>query len=73
MTESNTDCRSTEGIFVGLLDSMITVSRVIRRMADANEDIASSPAAIEALKDLASDEDFGFLLELVVKTEERER
>lgn len=52
MTESSTDCRSEEGITVGLIDAIITLFRVLRR-----RDL-SGLAITEALKDLANDEDF---------------
>lgn len=52
MPDTFTDCRSDEGVTVGLLDSVITLCRVLR-----GRDIASD-AVQEALKDLAQDEDF---------------
>jgi hypothetical protein len=51
MAETHTDCRSEEGITVGLIDSLIVTARVL-----AKRDLLS-PAIIEALRDLASDED----------------
>lgn len=49
--ETTTDCRSEEGITVGLVDAIISISRVL-----AKRDL--SPHAVqEALKDLAADED----------------
>lgn len=52
MTEAFTDCRSEEGITVGLIDTLITICRILR-----HRDL-SGVATKEALKDLASDEDF---------------
>jgi len=45
------DCRSTEGTTVGLIDALISVARVL-----APRDLRT-PAVLEALKDLADDED----------------
>jgi hypothetical protein len=56
MTETVTDCRTEEGVTVGLIDSLITICRILRR-----RDL-SSPAIQEALKDLAQDEDLRFCL-----------
>ena len=52
MPEIHTDCRSEEGITVGLIDAVISVCRILR-----DRDF-SSPAVSEALEDLRSDEDF---------------
>ena len=47
----NTDCRNEAGVTVGLIDSLIVIARVlVRRDLD-------DPGVIEALKDLAADED----------------
>lgn len=51
-----TDCRSEEGITVGLIDSLIAVARIAAKRP------LDSPAIQEALQDLASDEDIKFLL-----------
>jgi len=52
-----TDCRSTEGVTVGLIDALISISRIL-----AKRDL--SPEVVqEALKDLRSDEDVAFLME----------
>lgn len=48
---SHTDCRSAEGITVGLIDSMITSARVLKGRSMAGRAIS------EALKDLRSDPD----------------
>jgi hypothetical protein len=53
---SQTDCRSPEGVTVGLVDSIITSARVLR-----GRDL-SAPAVIEALRDLRADEDVAALL-----------
>ena len=45
------DCRSPEGVTVGLIDSIITAARVLRGCD------LSHPAVREALADLAEDED----------------
>jgi hypothetical protein len=54
---TNTDCRSDDGITVGLIDSIITACRVLRK-----RDFAPLPVQ-EALKDLAADGDFARLKE----------
>ncbi len=48
-------CRSDEGVTVGLIDGIIAVSRVVVR-----RDL-TQPHVIEALRDLASDEDIASL------------
>lgn len=50
MTEAATDCRSEDGITVGLIDSLIAIGRVL-----ADRDF-TNPAVQEALKDFAQDE-----------------
>lgn len=52
---STTDCRSDEGVTVGILDSVITLCRLYK-----GREI--TPAVREALRDLAADEDFAKLL-----------
>lgn len=52
MGETSTDCRTEEGVTVGLIDAIITLFRLLRK-----RDL-SGPAAMEALEDLAQDEDF---------------
>lgn len=52
MSETHTDCRSHDGVTVGLVDSLISISRVLR-----DRDL-SPPEVQEAFKDLADDEDF---------------
>lgn len=56
--ESSTDCRSEEGITVGLIDGMIAIARVIK------ERDLESPAIQEALKDLQNDEDIEYILNI---------
>ncbi|WP_288446507.1 hypothetical protein [uncultured Chryseobacterium sp.] len=46
------DCRSEEGITIGLIDSLISIARVL-----AKRDLDESRAIKEALKDLINDED----------------
>ena len=46
------DCRSETGITIGLIDSIIAISRVL-----AKRDLTSSNEVAEALSDLRSDED----------------
>lgn len=56
MGATETDCRTEEGITVGLIDSVITVARVL-----AKRDL-STPAVLEALRDLRTDSDVASLL-----------
>lgn len=51
-----TDCRSEEGITVGLIDSLISISRVLSKRD------FSSRAVQESLCDLFGDEDFNTIL-----------
>lgn len=51
MAECITDCRSVEGITVGLIDSIITAARVLRGRDQSSEAVAM------ALEDLRADED----------------
>lgn len=53
---SVTDCRTTVGVTVGLIDGIIAMARVI-----AKSDL-SDPAILEALEDLRADEDIAKLL-----------
>ncbi len=54
---SKTDCRDTVGITVGLIDSIITISRILKDRDLQNKEVR------EALLDLRQDEDLKFLLE----------
>lgn len=56
MTDTATDCRSDVGVTVGLVDSLISISRVLVRR-DLTE-----PAVVEALADLRDDEDLQAIL-----------
>lgn len=49
------DCRSPEGITVSLIDGLIATARILR-----DRDL-SHPAVVEALTDLAGDEDLAWL------------
>ncbi|MEU8196353.1 hypothetical protein AB0C10_21455 [Microbispora amethystogenes] len=51
-----TDCRTPDGVTVGLVDGIIATARVLR------ERDLTSPAVREALRDLAEDEDVSSLL-----------
>jgi hypothetical protein len=50
------DCRSEEGVTVGLIDAMISIARVLCPRLERYHD-ADDSNILEALKDLASDED----------------
>ncbi len=56
MAGSYTDCRSEQGVTVGLVDALISISRVLR-----HRDL-TSPDVQEALKDLRDDEDVKHIL-----------
>lgn len=53
---SSTDCRTDEGVTVGLVDALITTARVL-----VGRDL-TTPAVREALDDLRQDEDVAALL-----------
>lgn len=53
---SETDCRTSDGVTVGLVDAVISIARVLR-----HRDLTPS-AVVEALRDLASDEDTEWLI-----------
>lgn len=57
MNHTETDCRTEEGITVGLIDSIIAIARLLR-----TRDL-SSDAVKEALFDLKSDSDVGQLFD----------
>lgn len=56
MPETPLDCRSTDGVTVGLIDAIITTARVLR-----DRPCRGVPVR-EALADLAQDEDMAWLL-----------
>lgn len=51
------DCRSPEGITVGLVDGIIAAARIIR-----TRDHLAHPAVVEALRDIADDDDVAWLV-----------
>jgi len=57
--EITTDCRTEDGITVGIVDAFITLLRLFQC-----RDL-SSDAVKEALKDLSSDEDYLYLANLL--------
>lgn len=52
VNDTYTDCRTDEGVTVGLIDALIAICRVLRKRS------LSDGAIQEALRDLACDEDF---------------
>ncbi len=58
MATTYTDCREEDGITVGLIDSLISIARVL-----AKRDL-SPEAVTEALADLRADEDIATLLNI---------
>lgn len=63
MTEVTTDCRSFDGVTVGLIDSIITSARVLSHRDK------TSIAVREALADLREDEDVKNLMGILVEVE----
>ncbi len=59
MAEVTTDCRTEPGITVGLVDAIISLARVLVRDGRLDD-----PDVMEALKDMASDEDVRVLIKL---------
>lgn len=58
MSDDIVDCRSEEGITIGLVDAIISIGRIL-----SERDLTSSVNVLEALKDLRSDEDLKRLFE----------
>lgn len=66
-TDRSGDCRSEAGITIGLIDSLIAINRVLSRrlmapFADENYSKAELDKIREAIKDIATDEDFKILM-----------
>ena len=55
-THIHSDCRSPEGITIGLIDGIIAMARVLRHRDGSSEEVQ------EALKDLRGDEDMAWLM-----------
>ncbi|WP_284464875.1 hypothetical protein [Chryseobacterium sp.] len=51
------DCRTEEGITIGLIDALISISRVL-----VKRDLNATKQIKEALKDLINDEDLSAIL-----------
>jgi len=49
------ECKSDEGIVIGLVDSIITTCRVMFTMHDFSDEIYDHPGVVSAFKDLHSD------------------
>lgn len=62
IAKTTTDCRTEEGITVGLIDGMITTVRVLKQRLSM---LQSTPAVEEALKDLHNDTDLKSILKEV--------
>lgn len=61
--ETNTECKSYEGVTVGLIDSLMSIAKVIReREAQAEHDGNYSEAVEQALEDLRQDDDMAWLM-----------
>lgn len=57
------DCRSEEGITIGLIDALLSIGRVLAsRIAEADQQVLGFGVK-DALTDLAQDEDLRYLLE----------
>lgn len=61
MMEVVTDCRSEEGITVGLIDALISIARVLKPRIGKERPLPESVS--EALLDLRQDEDMLAILE----------
>jgi hypothetical protein len=55
-----TDCRTYDGITVGLIDSLIFISRILRHRDLSSTDVKDS------LADIANDDDLRFLLSMSI-------
>jgi len=62
MSENKTDCRTETGVTVGLIDSLITVSRVLAPRLKKIKGRELSKPILEALDDLYQDEDLLYIL-----------
>ena len=58
MAEHVVDCRSEDGVTIGLIDGIIAIARVLKHRN------LSSPAVVEALEDLNTDEDISYILRM---------
>lgn len=56
------DCRSEEGITIGLIDSLISISRVLRPRLDRSN---MTESVQDALFDLIGDEDLDYILRMM--------
>jgi hypothetical protein len=65
--ELHTDCRSPEGVTIGLIDSIITLFRVLK-----DRDLSPSEVQ-EALLDMRSDEDIDYIWKYAWSLEERSK
>lgn len=54
-------CRSYHGVTIGLVDAIISISRILAKRDFKDQDV------VEALKDLASDEDLKFIIKAAKK------
>lgn len=52
------DCRSEEGITLGLIDAILSISRIL-----VSRNLKESKTIEDALLDLCTDEDLAFLLQ----------
>ncbi len=59
MADTHTDCRNPIGVTVGILDAIIVLCRLLK-----GRDLSNLETK-EALKDLKSDEDFKFLVQMI--------
>lgn len=61
MGRNKTDCRSQVGITVGLIDSIISIARILSPRLKEQKDIAYGGAIYEALNDLTTDKDVMYI------------
>lgn len=64
-TISYTDCKSTEGIVVGLLDTIMNTCKIL---CDMDIQAIKSNSVLEALKDLNSDVDVHRIIKMGIST-----
>lgn len=64
--ENHTDCRSEDGVTVGLIDAIISICRVLSKRS------FTSSVVKEALCDLSNDEDLRAILQNINATDDKE-
>lgn len=60
MNDTYTDCRSEEGVTVGLIDAIISISRIL---AERIRNFPMERSVEDAMCDLLADEDMSFVMQ----------